>query len=394
VTQTAAGQPRRPRVTTISRDESLSADIFLPLDATNVVRNQQVQPPNNIFPNDRFLWGITLEWEGRITNAVVNPPNGVLPDAPFNLIDTIIVQGTDRIKQQKVVIMNVRGSSLAQLVKIQANSPQDVTPGAGLSIAPGAANDIRFYIDVPFVPLNMPFHQQVDWVFDATNYDALQLLIQVADDNNIFTYGAGGRGAPTFSAFGAATGSPRIRLLGIYVMFGPNMGEGFKPGRVYRYFNEDTSQDVLATAAKVQLNNGNLPRGRQIRSVLQKTGTKSTAVSSTNTAFATVSNANLANLFLYRGTNKTIRNYLDQFHIRHVNGLRYSNFPNTGYNLWDFAPNGTIHESLDLRNAIAGATGDILTYFQADVTTLGANSAIEWMYEELDGPPIYPVFMG
>lgn len=368
----------------------MAADIFIPLDATNIVRNQQLQPPNNVFPNDRFLWGITLEWEGRITNNVANAPTGTLPDAPFNLIDTVIIQGTDVIKGGKVVIINARGSSLAQIVKIQTNSPQDVVPAGGLSIAPGATNDIRFYIDIPFVPLNMPLHQQVDWLFDATNYTNLQLLIQVADDLNIFTYGAA-RGLPTFSAFGSAVGSPRIRLLGTFTMFGPNMGEGFKPGRVYRYFNEDTSNDLLTTAAKIQFQNGNLPRGRQIRSVLQKTGTKSAATSPGNTAFATLSNAMLQNEFLFRGTNKTIRSYLDQFHLRHVNGLRYGNFPQAGYGLFDFAPNGTIHESLDLRNAIAGATGDILTYLQGDVTTLGAGSAIEWMWEELDGPPIYPV---
>jgi hypothetical protein len=386
--QTPAGRPMRPRVTTISRDEQLSADIFIPLDANNIVRNQQLQPSNNVFPNDRFLWGITLEWEGRITNNAVNAPTGVLPDAPFNLIDTVIIQGTDVVKGGKVVIINARGSSLAQVVRVQTNSPQDVVPG-GLSVAPGAANDIRFYIDIPFVPLNMPLHQQVDWLFDATNYTNLQLLIQVADDLNVFTYGV--RGLPTFSAFGSAVGSPRIRLLGIFTQFGPNMGEGFKPGRVYRYFNEDVSNDLLTTAAKIQFQNGNLPRGRVIRSALLKTGTKSVAVSPGNTAFATLSNANLQNLFLYRGTNKTIRNYIDQFHLRHVDALRYGNFPNVGYGLVDFAPNGTIHESLDLRNAIAGATGDILTYFQGDVTTLGANSAIEFMWEELDGPPIYPV---
>jgi hypothetical protein len=383
----------RPRVTTISRDEPLTQPIAIPLDANNIVRNQQIQPPNNVFPNDRFLWGITLEWVGRITNNVANGPTGVLPDAPFTLIDTIIIQGTDIIKGQKIPIINARGSSLAQVFKIQTNSALDSTPAGGLSIAPGATNDIRFYIDIPFVPLNMPLHQQVDWLFDATNYSALQLLIQVADDQNVFTYG-GVRGLPTFSAFGSNTGSPQIQVLGIYTMFGPNMGEGFKPGRVYRYFSEDTSNDLLTTQARVQLQNGNLPRGRQIRSVLQKTGTKSTAVAPGNTSFATLSNAMLQNLFLYRGNNKTIRQYIDQFHLRHVNNMRYSNFPNTGYGLWDFAPNGTIHESLDLRNAIAGATGDILTYFQADVTTLGANSAIEWMWEELDGPPIYPVMAG
>lgn len=389
----ASGRAMRPRVTTISRDEPLTQPIAIPLDANNIVRNQQIQPPNNVFPNDRFLWGITLEWVGRITNNVANAPTGILPDAPFTLIDTVIIQGTDVIKGQKVPIINARGSSLAQVVKIQTNSPQDVTPAGGLSIAPGAANDIRFYIDIPFVPLNMPLHQQVDWLFDATNYSGLQLLIQVADDLSVFTYGAV-RGLPTFSAFGSNAGSPQIQVLGVFTMFGPNMGEGFKPGRVYRYFGEDTSNDILATAARVQLQNGNLPRGRQIRSVLQKTGTKSTAVSPGNTSFATLSNAMLSNLFLYRGNNKTIRNYVDQFHLRHVNNMRYSNFPNIGYGLWDFAPNGTIHESLDLRNAIAGATGDILTYFQADVATLGANSAIEWMFEELDGPPIYPVVQG
>lgn len=53
-----------------------------------------------------------------------------------------------------------------------------------------------------------------------------------------------------------------------------------------------------------------------------------------------------------------------------------------GYALLDFARHHTVRESLNLRGAVVGASGDVDTYLQSDIS--GASNQAELaMYEEL-----------
>lgn len=382
----------RPVITTLKRDEPLTGAIQVALDANNVARNIPLQPPNNIVPNDRFIWGFTIRESGRITNNNANNPTGVMPDGLLNLMDTIILRGTDKQLGKKVDIINVHGSSIRELARVQAGqqaAPPGLVPAAPAT-GPGGVTDYRVYWPIPLTGLNLPVHQQVDHLFDAVNWDALTLILQQADDQSVYTYGAA-RGLPTFSAFGSATGNPQITILFQYAMGGGKMFEGFKPARIYRYFSTDTSADVQATGTKQLLQNMMIPRGRKIRSVLLKTGTiNPNIVAAGNTVFNTLSNALLTNLLWQRGTNRPVRIYNDQFDFQEMTRDKIGAVPGTGYNLLDFAPNGNIKEVLDLTGAISGPTGDILTQLQSDVTTLGSTSAVEAMWEEIEGPPVYP----
>lgn len=379
------GRPRRPSVSTISRFEWQS-DIQVPL-VGGVVVNQVLQPPNNIVPNDRFLSGMLLQYEGRITNAGAGNPTGVQADAPFALIDTVIMQGTHRLRGQPEQFINARGADLRELARIYESSAPLVAPAA-LGLGPLAANDIRFTIPIWFYPERVSLGEKVDHLLDAPNYDALSLRIQVADDQNIFTYAA--RTAPTFSAFGSAVGNPVIRVGFWYAQAGRHAFEGFVPARVWRYFNEDASADITTTAANVRLQNMNVPRGNRIRNILMKTGIASAAVAAGNTSYNTLSNVILANVKVMRGVNKVTRFYADFFELSEDVRINKAIAPTAGYALLDYAPNATVHENLDLTGAAAGPTGDVDVFIQADVTG-AAGQRLMALWEEIRGFPEYPV---
>lgn len=381
---TQTPKPRRPFVSTLMRFEWF-ADVPVPLNGT-VPNNSQVQLPNNILPNDRFFSGLLFQYEARIVTPGAQAPTGLQADGAFALIDTIIVKGTHRLRGQNEVFISARGPDLREL----ARNYQSSAPNIQGTLVTGINQtvDLRFDIPLFFWPMQVRLEEKVDYLLDAPNYDALQVFMQVADDNNIFTYGA--RTAPTFTAFGSASGTPRIRVGGWYAQAGRHAFEGFVPGRVWRYFAEDTSADMTTTGANVRLANLNIPRGQRIRGILLKTGAKSTAVTSGNTSFNTLSNLILANVKAFRGTNKITRFFADFFQMQEDSRNAYAIAPSTGYGLIDYATNGTIHESLDLTGAAAGPTGDVDTYIGADVTG-AANQATVALWEEIRGIPQYPV---
>lgn len=379
------GRPTAPQVSTLCRFEWV-ADITVTL-AGGVPVNQNLQLPNNVFPNDRFVSGVLLQWQGRIQNAGANGPTGTLADAPFSLIDTVNIKGTHRIRGAQEPFISARAADLRELARNYQSSAPNVQ-GFPPSLALNANNDIRFDIPIFFYPMSVTLPERVDHLLDAPNYDALQMFLQVADDNNIFTYGT--RGAPTFTAFGSASGSPIIRV-GLWIaQAGRHAFEGFVPARVWRYFNEDASSDMTSTGANVRLQNMNVPRGNRIRNILFKTGTKGAGVSAGNTSYQTLSNVILANLKVFRGVNKVTRFYADFFQLQEDSRNAYAIAPSVGYGLLDYAQNSTVHESLDLTGAAAGPTGDVDVFVQADVT--GASTqALVAMWEEIRGIPQYPL---
>jgi hypothetical protein len=382
---TPQGRPMRPQVSTLGRVEWV-AEIPVTL-VGGVPQNQNLQLPNNVFPNDRFVSGVLLQWQGRITNAGANGPTGTLADAPFSLIDTVTIKGTHRIRSAQEPFVSARGADLRELARnYQSSAPnlQGFPPNLGLL----AANDIRFDIPIFFYPMQVSLPERVDHLLDAPNYDALQMFLQVADDNNIFTYAV--RGAPTFTAFGSAAGVPLIRVGLWLAQAGRHAFEGFVPARVWRYFNEDASADMAANGANVRLQNMNVPRGNKIRAILFKTGVKGLGVTAGNTSYATLSNVILANLKVFRGINKVTRFYADFFQAQEDSRNSYAIAPSVGYALVDYAMNTTVNESLDLTGAAAGPSGDVDVFTQADVTGV-ANQALVALWEEIRGIPQYPV---
>ena len=325
-------------------------------------------------PSDRFLHSLLLTFEGRITNAAADNPSAILADAPYSLIDRIMVEGYHRLRQTQEKFIDVRGADLREFVGLYRGLRPLSLPVAALDMTADGTNDIRFIVPVPFVPLGLPVSQQANWLLDAPNYDALKLTVRFSDDASVFTRVAAG----AFTAYGSAAGNPQIRVDGIFCQAGPSAFRGFVPRRLWRWFSENTA-DLTTSANAVRL--FNLPRGYFIRSMLLKTGVKDTGVTAGNDAYLTLTDTALAEVKLYRGINRAIRHWpLFQTmcdDCEHAYGIR----PTDGYKLIEFAPNKYDGEILDARGLVAGPTGDVDLALKADVTG-AANKAALALYEE------------
>jgi len=366
-----------------SRQEFI-ADISL--TATNTV---YMLPTNGgLIPNDRFMYDLSLTFEGRMTNASSNNPTGTQADAPFSLIDTITVTGYHRVRGQSEPFVNLRGADLYNLNRLYTSHIPYVVPNSAgaptftvsLSTSANATNDIRFTLNLPFTPLQIPIQRQLGWLLDAPNYDTLKLTVQFSDDKSVFT---GQTSASTFSAFGSASGNPRVRVHGKFAL-GGNAIFGYVPGRVWRYFQENTSGDIVNTVTSSR--QYNIPRGNKIRGVLIKTGVKSTAATAGNNVYNTLSDSIFTNIKIQRGLNKTIRFYQDFFAIKGEVAHAYAMYAAQGYALVDFVLRGNLGEALDTVGLVAGPSGDTDLYVQADITG-ASNQAALFLVEELRGIP-------
>lgn len=374
----------KSQFTASSRQEFISD---IQLSTVNTLYNL---PTNGgLLPNDRFMFALPMTFEGRLTNAGSNNPTGVQADAPFSLIDTIQVGGYHRVRGQNEPFINIRGVDLYNFNRMMSGHIPYVVPNSqgapvftvSLSTSANGTNDIRFTLFLPFTPLRIPLKDKAGWLLDAPNYDQLKLAVTFADDQSVFTYGT--RTAGTFSAFGSATGNPRLRVDGQFALLNA-ASFGFIPARPWRYYQELTDSNWTSTTNNARLYN--IPRGNKIRNILIKTGVKSTAVNSGNNVYNTTSDTILVNIKVQRGLNKSIRYYEDFYRIKTETERSYGVFPAPGYCLMDFAQNGVLSEALDTVGLVAGPSGDTDLYVQAD-TTGAANQAGLFMVEELRGIP-------
>lgn len=331
--------------------------------------------PSGPLPNDRFMFGLRLQWEGRLTNAASGNPTGVQADAPFSLIENVKVEGYHRLRGQREQFINCRGSDLRELNRIYtAHAP--LSTGTQ-TLTANATNDTRFIIDVPFVPYGIPISQQMGFLLDAPNYDALTLTIQHSDDKSFFT---GQTLASTFTAFGSASGNAKIRVSGLFAMGGPSKFSGYIPARVWRTYQEIASGDIVSGNTNSRL--FNLLKGYRIRSLLLKTGVKSTTVTAGNNVYNTLSNSVATNIKVMQGVNRQIRFYSDSFALSEEAGNAYSIIPTTGYGLIDFAQRGHLWEALKTAGLVAGTSGDTDFFLQGDIAA-AANQAAVLLTEEL-----------
>jgi len=381
---TPAMPRKRGGFTATSRPEFI-ADISLS------AQNTQFMLPNNggLIPNDRYMYGMWLTFEGRATNNVALGATGLRADAPFSLIQNITISGYHRVRGQNEPFINLRGTDLYNLNRMYWNAVPYMEPSNGwpqfipqVSIVNGDTNDIRFTLYIPFAPMRIPINSQLGWILDAPNYDRLQLQVTFADGTALFTGGVAAANV-TFSAFGSATGAPRLRVSGQFALGGQSI-YGYIPARTWRYFQEITGSQMTTTATQQRL--VNIPRGNKIRAILAKTGTKATDATAGIDVYDTYSDDILANILIQRGLNKSIRIYPDWRTIKYEIQQAYGMYGQTGYSLIDFAQRGRLAEALDTVGLVAGPSGDTDLYYQADVTG-AANQAFLALYEELRGIP-------
>jgi hypothetical protein len=340
-----------------------------------------ILPTNGgLVPGDRFMFGMILQMEGRITNAASNNPTGVTADQPFALVDTATISGYHRIRKNNEVFYQVRGPEIYELSKIYSTvAPywNNVASSGGsttqLSTTASATNDYRFALPIVFPPECLPIQKQVWFLLDCPNYDRLTLTLNFGDDLSVFTYGT--RTAPTFTAYNSASGTPRCRVTGIFAQAGPTLFGNVVPGRVFRTIQENTTGDILNT--KSASRQFNLKKGYLWRSALLKTGVKSTATTGNNSAYTSLSDTIYANIYLYRGTNKLIRLWCDYFGIKETDAqLNYASLPDKGYALIDTAPHGTPKECVDTSGLVAGPTGDVDWFLQSDIVGASNQAAL------------------
>jgi len=370
----------RLQLTARQRTEFIAA---ISASSTNAVYNLPTQ--GGLLPMDRFMHSLLLRVRFRVSMPASNPPTAVNADAPWSIINRVVISGRHRLRGQQEEFVNLRAADLAELNRIYSGvSPiWSVTTSATATHGPwcltaSATNDVELFLPIPFTPLRLPASVQDEYALDGPNYDNLKLDVYWGDAAQLFTLGTG---SVSLSAFGSSSGSPEVRVYGRFYQAGPSLFKGFVPGRVWRTFTEVTGSTMTTTANGVRL--VNVPKGYLMRSILLKTGVKANTTSG-NDAFLSLTDSAVSNLYLLRGTNKSIRYVRDLVDLRQEVAERYSIQGTGGYGMFDFVPFGYREEILDLRGLTSGPTGDTDVYIQGDVSGASGRALVavweEWRY--------------
>lgn len=364
-------------VISMGRPESI-ADVTVP----NLDTPYNLPTQGGLLPNDRYLYGLRFHAAFRTTNPAANFPTGTQADAPWSIFERIQVSGTHRIRGVQETFIDIRGAELHEY-NVYWYGRQPLNLPASIGTGANTVNDFRLFLELPFVPENMPWWEKVKYLLDAPNYDNLKLTIIVGSDKSIFT---GQTTAPTFSGFGG-TGTFTIFVSGYYALGGKAQFEGFVPARVWRTFIENISTDLTSSNSGTRLFNPN--RGYALRSLLLKTGVKSGAVNAGENVYNTLSNSILNNVKVMRGIGRQIRHYRTFFEAQQDAAKSYDLAvqPDAGYALVDFANSQFLGEALNTKPYVAGPTGDVDLFVQADVTG-AANQGAVLVMEELREKPI------
>lgn len=336
-----------------------------------------------ILVDPRWMWGLHLTFEGRITMPASGGPTALSADGIPQLIEQITVEGYHRVRVRNEKFFDLRGADAKFLTDYWTLGALPSAP-ATFNFAANATNDFRVHILVPFVPMGVHPLEQANYLLDTPNYDQLKVSIRCGDVASAFgSYST----APALSAYGSASGSPRIRVAGYWALAGAARFGNRVPGKVFRYFQEVTGSTMTTTAPNVRI--VDIPRGNFIRAIVMKTGVKSTTVTAGNSAYASLSDSILSEIKINRGLNRPVRYYPIQEQIRSEGVIASGYAGKAGYNVVDFSPNGVLGEAFDARALVAGSTGQTDLYVAADVTG-AANQAALFVWEEIQQLPYAP----
>lgn len=367
-----------------------------------VANSAQVLPSQGgILPSDKFYYGLRLKVRGRITNQAGAPaaPNA---DWPWSLINRIRIEGYHRPRAAQEPFFDMRGPDCREFFGETQGAFPTLLTGAGavglmvpvlprtanngFSLVGNAVTEFEMFYDIIFPPawpvpspgLN---RQQAQWLLDAPNYDRLTLTVFWGDNASGYAVA----NIPALTGYQNAAGVPDCTVTALYALGGKNdLFQGFVPGRVWRYYAENTTGDILATV--VGSRQYNVPRGFRISRIMVKTGVKSIVVTAGNDAYLTLLNTVLWNPTVNFGTNKLIRRHPDFHSLRECMRQNGGLLGSDGYGIFDFIAHGQLGEALDCQSLVAGPTGDVDVFLSAD-TIAGANQGALYMVEELRGTP-------
>ena len=359
-------------LTTLCRNEFIDTISF----TENTIATLRTN--GGLLPNDRFYKHLILEFRGRLTMPGATGPTAVQGDGYHAaIIERVTIEGFHKVRGQQEKFVDMRGSDLEIIQRSYLPGTLIKTPTA-ISVTASATNDMIIQIAVPFVPLRMPASVQAQYLLDAPNYESLKLTVQWGDFKSVVVPGST---AATWSAYGSATGSPELRVIGGFALH-PTRFSGFVPGRIWYYFQEVTGTIPTTTATGVRLLD--IPRGFGMRKVALKTGVKATNTTAGNNSYSSLTDF-LTELRVNLGLGKYIRRFNDGNGVYADLAESYNlSGRTTGFNAIDFAQYGAPGEVLQTRDLISGPNGNVDLYLQADVTG-ASNQAIlanfeEWRY--------------
>jgi hypothetical protein len=331
-------------------------------------------------PTEKYLWGLILTVRGRATMPSSGGPSALSADGPYSIINEIVVEGYHRPRAQLEKFVDLPGPD-AYWTGVWFNEGAPPSLPTSWSFSANATNDFEFHVILPFVPMRVSPLEQMNYLLDAPNYESLRLTIYWADAASMFgSY----TNAPTFSAYGSASGSPVCEVHGVFALAGARRFAGVSMGKLWRQYQRVTGSLMTTTATNVRLLD--LPKGHYIRSLVLKCGVLSTTVTSGNVAYASL-NDNIANINVMRGLNNTVRYFKRPSIQRAQWSIFRDQVPPVGYTIIDFALTSLLGESFNARDLVAGPSGSVDFYLQADVTG-ASNQALTVLIDEVRQLPV------
>src|SRR5881396_1852692 len=269
------------------------ADINNPIiyATTGLAAPQEAGLVNRI-PLDKPLWGMLVEVRYRLATVVGTgaEPN-VNAEGALNFIQRIRVVGTHKRFGTREIV-NMRGATLYELEQKysfgMASPLISNLPAAGAPLVTATNYNVNFVIPVPFVPRGIPKLQQMMFLVRNDEWATFDVYVTFGDLTAIAAAAIGGTGTATFSDFGAAGGTSRVRITVIRSILGEARGL-IQPAVFRRQFLPLTT--VLTSATFTDAVIQDLDVGFKVCAYLIKTGTATTAATGGILSFSSLSDA-------------------------------------------------------------------------------------------------------
>ena len=269
------------------------ADIADPINygTTGIGVPQEVGLVNRI-PLDKPLWGMLLEVRYRLATVVGTGSEPVVnAEGAINFIQRVRVVGTHKRFGTREIV-NMRGASLYELEKkysfgmgcpVVSN-----LPAAGAALVTATNYDVNFVLPVPFVPRGIPKLQQMMFLVRNDEWATFDVYVTFGDLTAIAAAAIGGTGTATFTDYGSAAGTPRVRVTVIRTILGEARGL-IQPAIFRRQFLPLTT--VLTSASFTDSVIQDLDVGFKVVAYLAKTGTALTTSTAGILSFSSLSDA-------------------------------------------------------------------------------------------------------
>lgn len=348
--------------------------------ATGVIAPQEVGLVNRI-PLDKPLFGMMLETGYRFTTGGTAP--GIMQaEGPQNFIQRVRVVGTHKRFGTRELV-NLRGATLYELERkytfgnyMPLVTDTTAWPATGVAPAIGTVYGSNFNLYVPFVPRGIPKLQQMLFLVRNDEWSTFDVYVTFGDATSIAKF-VGGQ-VVTFFGFGAAAGTPKVRLSVIRSILGEARGL-IQPAIFRRQFLPLSS--VLTSAALTDSALQDLDVGFKVCSYLVKTGTQEITTTGGVNAYATLTDAIITRCKL-KLDNVVIKDAISPLQARSYSASEHGAPVAIGYFPLDFL------EGHDLNTAFRG---DMLNrsnklQLSGDVT-IATNAQGEVVEEMLEGEP-------